>query len=237
MTSNENFNERQFTPDGLLEGLLETAVPFKTAGVEFVETTDSLAAKIVDVLDETFGIHEIDHCLLYPRRNKQGQVVDFDAVLYFNTAKGGNNRTITRLGENNNSRRQDGRTNLMAYVGQRTPSGAFDLSNEFKKAIAPYAELDNNNNIVVYADENRKEIAIVEANFFKLLAMLLNVKSNDCYDFTVADCVPVNNREDCINFRLIIVKEILPDNRRKNKSGINYDALDRKRIQKRRYNN
>ena len=236
MTSNEQFNERQFTPEGLLEGLLTTAAPFKTVGVEFVETTESLAAKIVDVFDETFGIHEIDHCLLYPRRNKQGQVVDFDAVLYFNTAKGGNNKTIKRVGDNQNSRRQDGRTNLMALVGQRTQSGAFDISDEFKKAIAPYAELDNNGNIVVFADEHRKEIAMVEANFFKLLAMLLDIKSTDSYDFTVADCTPVNNREDCLNFRLIIVKEILPDNRRRNKSGINYDAMDRKRIQKRRYN-
>lgn len=236
MTSNannviNNLSESQFTKEGVLEGLVTTSVPMKMVGVEYVETTDSLSAKIVDMIDTSYGISEIDHCFMYPLKNREGQVVDFEVKLYFNTEKPCKEKNLTRIG-GSSDRAQGGGVNLMQYVTSRGASGAFSPSNNFKKVMSAIAKLKDGNNIIIEEEPHNKNIAIVRADFFKLVGMLLNVRHNDPFNFVVADCQPTTNRDDCINFRLVIVKEIMPeDRRRNNRSGINYDALDRKSFQ------
>ena len=64
---NENKKEqRDFSADGLLEQLNDTAIPMPTKGVIFKETTPNLSAKIVDLIATTYGIPEVDHCYMCP---------------------------------------------------------------------------------------------------------------------------------------------------------------------------
>lgn len=244
MANNENrnsnqqqYNKDKFSPENILKDLTYTSIQLPIAGVEYIDTTDSIANKVVDMID-AMGIHEIDHCLINPARDRNtNELIGFDVVLYFNTRKGNpNNRTIYRVGVDDN-RRDGNRVNLMSIIGSRTTNGNFDITSEFKKAIAPFANLDNNGNIVIMGTDMNPDIAVIECKFFDLMTVALGIESNDCYDYTIADCTPVNNRNDCINYRLVIIKEVIPEaNRRRNKSGINYDVMDRKRINRRRGN-
>ena len=216
--------------DGCLDGVI---VPMNMTGIVIKETTNSLADKIVNMFANEYDIPELEHCLFYPVNDKTGELVDFDAVLYFNTNVGNKVKNIYKMGTGN-GRTSDGRPDLMRLAGSRTANGAFNFNDKFRNAFAGVANTDRDGNIVVKAVPESNNIAILECNFFRLLALCLGVTSHDPYDFTVAECFPMNNGGGH-DFGLVIVKEMLAGNNRRAKSGTNYAALDSKRINGHRY--
>ena len=223
------FDKRQFN-----NCVDDVAIPMNLTGIIIKDTTNSLADKIVHLFTEEFDIPELEHCLFYPVRDKSGELVDFDAVLYFNTNIGGKMKNIYKVGTNG-GRTNDGRVDLMRLAGSRTANGAFNVNDKFRKAFASVANTDRDGNIVIKAINDTPHIATVECSFFRLMALCLGISSNDPFDFTIAECYPLNNNGGSPDFGLVIVKEMITGNRRHTKSGTNYAALDNKRINSHRY--
>lgn len=223
------FDKRQ-----LEDCINNVTIPMSMTGVVIKDTTNSLADKIVNMFAGEFDIPELEHCLFYPVYDKAGELVDFDAVLYFNTNAGNKFKNISKAGSGA-GRTNDGRVNLMALAGSRTATGVFDINDKFRKTFAPVANTDRDGNIIIKAVPESANIAVVECNFFRLLALCLGISSNDPFDFTVAECYPLNNNHGSPDFGLVIVKEMIVGQNRRVKSGTNYAALDNKRINSHRY--
>jgi hypothetical protein len=216
-----------------LDGVI---VPMNMTGIVVKETTSSLADKIVNLFASEYDIPELEHCLFYPQYDKTGDLVDFDAVLYFNTNIGNKNKNIYKMGAYN-GRTNDGRVDLMRLAGSRTSNGAFNFNDKFRSAFASVAHTDRDGNMIVKAVPESGHIAILECNFFRLVALCLGITSGDPFDFTIAECFALNNGNGSPDFGLVIVKEMLVGSSRRAKSGTNYAALDNKRINGHRYRN
>lgn len=223
------FDKRQL--DGCIDGV---SIPMSLTGIVMKDTTSSLADKIVNLFVNEFDIPELEHCLFYPVKDKTGELVDFDAVLYFNTNIGNKMKNIYKVGSNG-SRTNDGRVDLMRLAGSRTASGAFNINDKFRSTFANVAQTDRDGNIIIKAIPDSPHIAIVECSFFRLLALCFGISSSDPYDFTVAECFPLNNNSGSPDFGLVIIKEMITGQSRRAKSGTNYAALDSKRINGHRY--
>ena len=224
------FDKRQL--EGCIDGV---SIPMSLTGIVMKDTTSALADKIVNLFVSEFDIPELEHCLFYPVKDKNGEIIDFDAVLYFNTNIGNKVKNIYKVGTNG-GRTNDGRVDLMRLAGSRTASGAFNINDKFRSTFASVAQTDRDGNIVIKAVSETPHVAIVECNFFRLLALCFGISSNDPYDFTVAECVPINGN-GAPDFGLVIVKEMITGHNRRVKSGTNYAALDNKRINSHRYSN
>ena len=223
------FNKNQFN-----ECVDSVSIPMNLTGIVIKDTTNSLADKIVNLFVSEFDIPELEHCLFYPVRDKNGELIDFDAVLYFNTNIGGKLKNIYKVGSNG-GRTNDGRVDLMSLAGSRTANGAFNINDKFRKAFATVANTDRDGNIIIKAVADAPHIATVECSFFRLMALCMGIGSNDPFDFTVAECYPLNNNGGSPDFGLVIVKEMVSGHGRRAKSGTNYSALDSKRINSHRY--
>ena len=218
------FDKRQL--EGCIDGV---SIPMTMTGIVMKDTTNSLADKIVNLFANEFNIPELEHCLFYPRKDKTGEIVDFDAVLYFNTNIGNKTKNIFKNGTGG-GRTNDGRPDLMRLAGSRTANGAFDINDNFRKTFASVALTDRDGKIIIKAVPDSPNIAIVECSFFRLLALCFGITSNDPYDFTIAECWPLNNNSGTPDFGLVIIKEMISGHTRRAKSGTNYAALDTKRI-------
>lgn len=221
------------TINTLVQGCLQTAIPIAPIGAIYRETTTSIANKVVDMLNNTFGIIEADHVFMYPVSDKTGRIVDFNMVIYFNCANNrGGNYTIRRMnGKANNY--NGGRLDLTGLAGAQMGNGGFEMTPDFKKRIASIACLDDNNNIVVKPDPNHNMVAVIQCDFFKVIALCLGISPDDNYDFSILDCQPFRNNADSLDFTLIFTKEIRTENRRRGKDGINYEYSDRRNMKNR----
>lgn len=212
------------TEKDLILGLSRPVIPINPVAAEYRETTSTLCQFIVDMFANSFKIAETDHAFVYPVRNKQNQIVGFNLNLYFNTRGNNQNKNIWRVSgakaQNNN-----GRPDLMALAGARMSDGGFKMSDTFKQIMCPISA-GGDNKIEVKADINNRDVAVIECDFFAVLAMCLDIKSDDNYDFTILSCDPVRDGQDSLDYLLSFRKEISGNNR-KGKRGYDYADSDR----------
>ena len=223
---NENKKEqRECSADGLLEQVNDTAIPMPKKGVIFKETTPNLSAKIVDLIATTYGIPEVDHCYMCPELDNQGRPVSMNAILYFNPDYNGGNITRPKgVSKRGGVRLDDGSSDLRGLVTNRVSTGGFQLSDKFKKYIAPIADLDDNGNIRI--NSTKGGLAVVDIDFFKLIAVILKIDPDSNFDFEISELEPLGNKNNSIDYSISINKFVTPQ-RKRSKRGINYDDLDR----------
>lgn len=222
--ANENKNYRGFTKEDLVKGLTEVSIPLDISGAIFTMDTPTLGSQLMSMIDETFGISEIDHIYIYPKYEK-GQINDFGLTMYFLANKNGQG-DISRLsgGQRRNNR---GSLDLSAFINNRTSTGNFKISDKFKTHIGSLSVLDKDGNIVIHTDKDMPQLAVVEGDFFKIMSLALGVDETSPYDFVITDCQPINNSKNCCDYRMKIMKEIQPVKKKSKRSSINYDYRDR----------
>lgn len=233
--SETNTNEMvQISVPKAVAGLFETTVTMPVAFLGFTDNTKSLGNKIVDMIATTYNIPEIDYVFMGPIMDNTGKVVDFDMTLFFDTSRTrGQKSNISRLSNGNGrgvNRTQNGGFDARGLVCNRMRDGGYTLSDNFTACLGGVAILDEDGNIIVNADEDDARIATVDVDFFKMMAIVLGIPSNSIYDYAIISTTPMNNSKDCIDYNLIIGKEIgSGNNSRRSKSGTNYANRARKR--------
>lgn len=227
----ENKNKGRLTKESLVEGLTDVAIPMDLTSATFTTDTNSLGDAITDLIQNTYNIGEIDHVFVYPVQNtKTRELETFGVAMYFNTGKTGEGN-ISRIGGGKTSNNRGNGPDLVSFISNKTQSGGFRMTPEFKEVIGTLSILDRDGNIVVRPDNDAPQLAIIEGDFFRLVAMIMKVRDDEPYDFTIESCVPMNNRKDCIDYKLKISKEIIPMKRKSKKSSYNYDYRDRQIMQ------
>ena len=222
--ANENKNYRGFTKEDLVNGLTDVSIPLDISGAIFMMDTPTLGSQLMSLIDESFKISEIDHIYIYPKY-EQGQITDFGLTMYFLANKNGTG-DISRLsgGQKRNNR---GSLDLSAFINNKTSSGGFKISDKFKTCIGTLSNLDKEGNIIIRADKDMPQLAVVEGDFFKIMALALKIDESSPYDFVITDCQPINNSKNCCDYRMKIMKEIQPVKKKSKRSSINYDYRDR----------
>lgn len=228
-----NETMRPMTQQEKIAKLQETSIPMDPIGAFFSISTTTLANKIVDMMANSFGIQECDHVFIKPEKSRDGRLNGFGVWMYFDTGRtrGNGNWSIRRQGVSGKGNKArdlgGGRIDLSGAFGAKSFTGGFELSESFKKTIGSITILNDNNQIVVRADAQNKQIAVVELDFFKLISICLGIDTNSPYDYAIVDCLPKNNSKDCLDYELQILKEIRKGDQRRGKSGMNYEFRDR----------
>ena len=217
------------------EALTSTNCPLSLVSATFESTTQQLGGLICNMIASTMNIPEIDFVSVFPIKDK-GQIVDFGCDLYFNTTKRNNDGkyNIWRLGSGNNTKNVKGKINLMSYVNGKNSTGGFGVSDKFTAELASCLNLDNDGNIIVNAAPNDNRIAIVEADLWALCSLLLNITSDDNYDFILTPGKPLNNKADCIDYQVFLSKEVMKNEKKKGRSGVNYEQMAARRAARNR---
>lgn len=223
--SDNRREQRDFSAEGLLAQLDDTAIPIPKKGTIFKDTTPNLSSKIVDLIATTYGIPEVDHCYMCPEVDNQGRVVSMNAILYFNPDCNGGNITRPKgAAKRGGVRLDDGSSDLRGFVNNKVSTGGFHLSEKFKQYIAPIACLDDNGNIIIKSTKGG--MAVVDVDFFKLIAVVLKIDPESNFDFEVIELEPLSNKSSNIDYSISISKFVTPQ-RKRSKRGFNYDELDR----------
>lgn len=226
---NENNKSQSVkTETDLITGLCRPNIPISPTGAIYRETTANIARFVVDMLANSFKIHEADHVFMYPIKDKSNRIVDFNLLIYFDTRRGGNNPNISRV-NGNKKQTSDNRPDLMAIAGTRFSNGGFQLSEHFKKVITPIA-ITQDGNIVVKADPNHSFVGVIECDFFKVIELCLGITSTDNYDFSIIGCDQVRGTNEGLDYFLTFTKEISDNVNRKGRGGIDYSVSDMRTI-------
>lgn len=226
MANNYNGNRNGFTKEEVIHNLTDLAIEMSLSGIILSMDTPSLANNLVNLIDESYGITEIDHIYIYPKYEK-GIISDFGVVMYFAAGRNGEGN-ISRNSARSNNRNNNNDIDLTQFVSNKMTTGGFSTTQNFKSKIAPLSELDRDGNLVIRADKDRPEIAMIDGDFFKLMSLALKIGNNDPYDFQIVSCDPLNNKKDCVDYRLQIIKEVVPTKKKsKRNNSINYDYRDR----------
>ena len=227
----QNNYRNQFDPKELVAGLNHTNAPLTLEGTLWSDTTPKLASKVANIISEDFGIREIDQVFIYPERNKRGDVEDFGVVAYFMCDQNGDGGNIKRLGGSTKpgaNRTNRGSTDLRCFVSPKLSTGGFQLSDHFKSKIGAIAQLTDDGNIVIKADNRDKRIAMVSLDFWKVMSLVMDIDSESPYDFTIIECNPLNTKSDCMDFAIKVIKSIEKNGSGKNRrSNIDYSARNR----------
>lgn len=218
------------TEDELLRGLDQTTIPLRRVGSEFEGTTSVIASQIVDMMNNTYRIQECDHTFMYPVRNEKGHICDFDLYLYFNTKGGTNIKRAGSKGQRTNTNGNGG-VDLRDFLGGKSSTGGFVLNDTFKTVIGSIAILDDDDRIVVEAEKDNPNSAVVKCDFFKVVALVLGIEHDDPYDFNIISCSPINNGgREALDYNLSIIKRISMNQNRRGRQGFDYSSSDLRRM-------
>lgn len=225
MANENNKNYRGgYTKEDLVKGLTDVAIPLDLSGAIFTMDTPTLGSQLMSLIDDSFGIGEIDHIYIYPEYER-GQIVSFGLTMYFLANKNGEGNISRLAGGQKKSNR--GGVDLSAFINNKTNSGGFRTNDNFKAKIGSLAKLDKDGNIIIRSDKDMPQLAVVAGDFFKIMAVALKIRDDSPYDFVVTDCVPLNNSKNCCDYKMKIMKEVQPIKKKSKRSSINYDYRDR----------
>jgi hypothetical protein len=237
----QNFNNNMYKPEQLIAGLTETGIPMNQLLAGFRETSTSLTKKIIDLIQNTFGIAEIDNVVIVPEVRRGGNdLCDIKCAAYFNTSlRDINTRNITRVGKGNSLGNGDGRINAVIASGRQYDgaSGDFNVTDDFKKQMLPIAADTDGNKLKLKAVPSNKNIAYLELDFMAVIGAALSIGPKDPYDFSILSCEVLkngNNRDELPEYQLIIVKFIDTNSSRRGhhkSSSVNYSAIARDFVQ------
>lgn len=220
---NGGYNNNQYDPQSLLDGLGKCAIPQNQVGHVFREKTSSLQGKIEDLFANTCGIAEIDHVFIVPKFGKNGELENMLCRAYFCTSGNGDG-DIWRVGSG--KRNVNGRPTVIGLMGGAvSDSGDFDFSDKFKKVFAPLC-LSENDKLEVFAVQGNKDIASINLDFFAVMAMALAIEPSSPYNFSILDAKPAGGKND---YQLLYTKYIDLGGSRKGRHKnrrVNYAELD-----------
>lgn len=191
--SNEkaNNNINPFDPKTIVSNLSKTIIPMNTHGICFRDTCSTLESKIMDLFTETLHIPETDHVLVYPViEERGGNVCEIKCFVYFDTSIP-NATNIKRA--SNVVDGGEGRRTILDFAPGRSVNGEFIPNDTFKAVFTPLAMLDDEGKIIIRKMPKDKRVAVIELDFFLLMAMVLDIDDDDPYNFTVLAVDSTNN--------------------------------------------
>lgn len=220
---NNRFNQNQFDPRSLLDGLDKIAVPQNKVGNLYREKTSKLQGLFEDLIANTYGIQEIDHVFIAPKLNRDGSLANIYCRAYFNTRDVTNGDIVrTGIGAPNGKRM----TVVQMLGGAASGSGDFELSDKFKSVFAPLALSEDNNKLIVHAVPGSKDYACLDIDFFAMMSLALGISSNDPYDFSIITAKPLGGDDFLLLYSKFI--EVGSGKRGRHKGRqINYKELDK----------
>lgn len=205
--SKNNYNNNNPKGGQDLEAGLVPAIEMSELGRVYIESTQSIANKVVPLFEASAGIRGVDNIIITPRlSNDEVGVERLYATAYINVGQGSG---IYYRGKGN-SRRDSGRINILDLNGGNSgnSTGPFGMTDEFRSAIQAFCRIDHNGNPIVRLERvpNTKDVASIELDANKVLALALGVESKGNYDFSVLRCEPIPSPEN--NFNLLLYKYI-----------------------------
>jgi len=219
--SQTNNNQNGTYGQGLVKGLAPV-IDTPEIGRVFQDTTKAFAAKVVEVIRNSFNITELDNIIIAPTmaRNAVG-ITDLTAVAYFVT-KNGKNIFYRGKGNNGNG---NGRINMVQAAGSGYNStGNYGTSNEFDQAIKSLCKINEKGKAIMNIKKvpNARDVASLELDWTSVMALALGIQDDDPYDFRILTVQPIGDS----NFSMMIMKHIVSDSSQKGKvSGINYGRI------------
>lgn len=191
--NNNRFNQNQYTPEELIEGLTKTAVPLNQSGIIIRERVSALQTKIEDLIANTWGIAEIDHVYLSVVTDRNGVLRDILTRAYFNTYDVTNGDIVrTGRGKTNNK----GVFNAVEYMGgAAVATGDFQLSDKFKKSFAAVA-LTDDDKLDVRSLENNPGIGILDLDTRAIMSVVLLIDEASPYNFEIPSAQNVGSNND-----------------------------------------
>lgn len=183
-----------YDPVVLREGLdKEPLVPMNYKGPLFETSCSMFGQGCVEMFHDRFGLPSMNFLHVWPTIDRRGgEVTSVVTVASFDAASG--NKDIWINGDRNSNANNNGVKMITNYKNVKTSGAKFGLSDAWKKVIGGIAlNFDNDGKIVVDAasteqirrDGRFRNFAYVELDFFKLMALVLEIGSNDPYDFTI----------------------------------------------------
>lgn len=231
---------QKLNQDEIVKGLMTTAIPATVTGTIYTFTTDDLGVKLADLLRTMYDIPEVDYVTLTPctDRNYVG-LSDMICKVFFDTSTltdGAKN--IYRKGNKNNGNNRNGNqqsVNLMSYIGAAsTGTGPFGTSQKFDTVFRKFCPIgdDGKQKLILKGLKGYPTVAELELDFNLVMAMALNIKPDDMFDFHILSAAQLANTK---NFVVLIAKTIETARERKGKHGkINYSQIAENEF--RRYN-
>lgn len=232
--NNNNKNINPFDPKTMVSRLSETIIPVSAYGYCFKETCSSLETKIEDLFRNNLNITETDHVFIYPVIDERGGgLCEVRCFVYFDTSIP-NARNIVRSSSGMETS-GGGRKSILDYVpGARGGNSEFTLSESFKQVFTPIAILTDDGNIEVKKMPKDKRVAVIELDFFLLMAMALDINDDDPYNFTVLAVDATNNYRQGGGYEdaTILMTKYIDNKKRSGRNKghgrkIDYRAMDR----------
>lgn len=216
---------RDYSYKSLIEGCTSTAVSLNQTGVVYLETTTQIADKLADIIENTFGISEIDRVFIdLDVDSKTQQVLGANVLLCFDPYNG---RDIVKYGGRN------GRGKTRTFV-DRIPyaasNGTYELSSNFKKFIGsllPCTAFDEDEFPVFEHPENSR-VACVEVDIDAVMALILSIEPSSPYACNLMFASPTDVRDGLQEYAVIFSKFIDISNRKrksKRNNNINYTSI------------
>lgn len=222
--SKNNYNNNPKDGQNLVAGLVP-AIEMSELGRAYIESTQSIANKVLPLFESTAGIRGVDNIIFTPRlSNDEVGIEQLYVRAYISV---GNGSGIYYRGKNNN-RRDSGRINILDLNGGNSgnSTGPFGMTDEFRSAIQAFCRIDHNGNPIIRLEKvpNAKDVASIELDANKVLALALGVTNTGNYNFSVLRCEPIPSPGN--NFNLILYKYIYSTGVTQGRSKkINYAAV------------
>lgn len=215
---------RDYSYKALLEGCTTTTVSLNQTGAIFLETTTQLADKLADVIENTFGITEIDRVFIsIDADTNTKQISSASVLLCFDPTNG---RHITKYGNRNKGKSKS----LLDKIPYAASNGTYELSDTFKKcigALLPDSAYDNDEFPVFEHPENNR-VACVEVDIDAVMCLLLNIEPNSPYACNLMFANQTDVRDGLAEYAVIFSKFIdISGRKRKSKrnNNINYTSI------------
>ncbi|MCM1218503.1 MAG: hypothetical protein NC548_28785 [Lachnospiraceae bacterium] len=215
--------------NGLVDGL-KPAMDIPQIGAIFKDTLANIAKKLRAELAGSFKLTECDNVIILPRlaKNSVG-ATEIGVTAFFVPTPGGN---IYFRGKGKNNSGNGGRVNMIQSAGAAAGgTGPFGTSAEFEQVIKPLCKTNDKGEPIMTIKQQRGGVASVELDFNAVMCLVLGIKPNDSYDFSVISIMPIADN----NFMIVVAKMIVGRQNKGSKSNIDYAQLEREMM--RRFNN
>lgn len=215
----------QYDATSLVEGLMDVSPSCNMHSVGFRDKKSKLEVDLESIIAGTLGVDEIEHLAIMPRFTRDGRLTDILCRAFFNT-EGIAEGNIVRKGSG--SMVKSNRSTILDLVdgGGIIGGGDFEISDNFKKVFSPLL-INSEGKFIINSIPQNRYIAVLDLDFNALMCLLLKIKSDSPYNFTILDVKPVDNND----FIMIYSKFIDTGSRRRNRKGrnsrVNYQDLDR----------
>lgn len=216
---------RDYSYKSLIEGCTDTSASLNQTGVVYLETTTQLADKLADIIENTFGITEIDRVFIdIDADTNTKQVLGANVLLCFDPSNGQHIRKYGR------GKGQGGSRTLLDKIPYAASNGTYELSETFKQVIGSLlpASAYDNNEFPVYEHPENNRVACVEVDIDAVMCLLLNIKHDSPYACNIMYANQTDVRDGLAEYALIFSKFIdISGRKRKSKrnNNINYTSI------------